>query len=54
MNTSRLQWLCVGLAGFLSLPSALRAATDADGWLPLFDGKSLNGWKASDPQPPNA
>ena len=48
MNTSRLQWLCLALAGFLSLPSALRAAADADGWLPLFDGKTLNGWKASE------
>src|SRR5690349_10653277 len=36
------------LASLLSAPTCLRAAADGDGWVPLFDGKSLNGWKASE------
>ena len=27
---------------------AKKTATDADGWVELFDGKTLNGWKASE------
>ncbi len=33
------------LASFLVLPAALRAEDD---WIPLFDGHSLNGWKAAE------
>lgn len=29
-------------------PRAFANDPDADGWISLFDGKSLNGWKASD------
>jgi hypothetical protein len=35
------------LASFSALP-VLRLAAQDDGWVPLFDGKSLNGWTASE------
>jgi hypothetical protein len=39
---------CVSLflAAALSLP--LIAAESKDGWISLFDGKSLEGWKANE------
>ena len=37
------------LALLLAAPAAPRAFCDvSDGWISLFDGKSLNGWKASE------
>ncbi len=33
------------MASLLVLPAALRAEAD---WIPLFDGRTLNGWKASE------
>ncbi|MDZ4798117.1 MAG: family 16 glycoside hydrolase [Bryobacteraceae bacterium] len=36
------------LATMLAAPVGLRAAED-EGWIPLFDGKTLNGWKAQNP-----
>jgi hypothetical protein len=37
------------MALLLAAPAALNAfADDAEGWIPLFDGKSLDGWKASE------
>ena len=37
------------LAMLLAAPAAGRCwAEDASGWVPLFDGKTLNGWKASE------
>jgi Domain of Unknown Function (DUF1080) len=37
------------LAMLLAAPAATRAwAQDSSEWFPLFDGKSLNGWKASE------
>jgi hypothetical protein len=37
------------LISFLALSLvAVSIGEDKDGWIPLFDGKSLNGWKASD------
>ena len=41
---------CVALIGTVMLASALTAADNADdeGWIVLFDGKSLDGWKASE------
>ena len=50
MNRAFLQWFCVGLTGLLGLGSAAWAAEDPDGWIPLFDGKTLEGWKASENQ----
>jgi len=42
---TRLAWT----AGLLLLVHAAAAcASDAGGWIPLFDGKSLSGWKASE------
>lgn len=38
------------LSWALALPLALAAADKNDGWISLFDGKSLDGWKANDPQ----
>lgn len=35
------------VASLFPVPAALRAAA-GDGWVPLFDGKSLNGWQASE------
>ena len=32
-------------------PGAPRAAADEDGWVPLFNGKDLTGWKI--PNPPS-
>ena len=34
------------LATTLLFAAALSAA-DADGWISMFDGKTLNGWKAN-------
>ncbi len=50
MNTFKLQWCCVCLTGLLNLGAAGWAAEDSDGWIPLFDGKTLEGWKASENQ----
>ena len=36
------------LASLLALSLPAFAADPAGGWVPLFDGKSLDGWKASD------
>jgi hypothetical protein len=36
------------LAPLLALALPVLAADSADGWISLFDGKSLDGWKASD------
>jgi hypothetical protein len=33
---------------FLSLGLSFAIAADESGWVPLFDGKSLDGWKAND------
>lgn len=37
-----------GLLAALSLTTLAAAPKDADGWVRLFDGKTLNGWKASE------
>ena len=50
MNTLRLHWCCAALAGLLTLNSTLQAADDSAGWIPLFDGKTLAGWRASENQ----
>ncbi|MBI2950060.1 MAG: DUF1080 domain-containing protein [Verrucomicrobia bacterium] len=34
--------------GFALLSATLLAAEDKEGWIPLFDGKSLDGWKANE------
>ena len=36
------------LASLLALTLPVLAADPAGGWVPLFDGKSLDGWKASE------
>ena len=36
------------LASLLAGPAGLRVAAQSEGWISLFDGKSLNGWKASE------
>lgn len=36
------------LASVLTAPACLRAADEGEGWVSLFDGKSLSGWKASE------
>src|SRR4051812_10677217 len=36
------------LASVLTAPACLRAAEEGEGWVSLFDGKSLNGWKPSE------
>ena len=36
------------LSAFLALPLATFAADDKSGWVQLFDGKSLEGWKANE------
>jgi hypothetical protein len=33
---------------FLALTLTALAADQKDGWVPLFDGKSLDGWKANE------
>ena len=50
MKTLRWQWLCIGFTGLLGLSAAWGAAGESDGWMPLFDGKTLNGWKSSEHQ----
>lgn len=45
----RIALLCLALLLTASTGARLSAQkTSADGWIPLFDGKSLEGWKASD------
>ena len=36
------------LLSLLALPLGAFAADGKDGWVPLFDGKSLEGWKANE------
>jgi hypothetical protein len=36
------------LASLLAAPAGLRAAAEGEGWISLFDGKSLNGWQPSE------
>lgn len=36
------------IASLLSAPACLRAADDGEGWVSLFDGKTLGGWRASE------
>src|SRR5688572_15945280 len=36
------------LASLLAGPAGLRVAAQSEGWISLFDGKSLQGWKASE------
>ena len=38
------------LHSFLTLSLALTATAQDDGWISLFNGKNLDGWKANDPQ----
>lgn len=39
--------ICVVLAGLLAAAGAF-AADDSSGWIAMFDGKTLEGWKAAD------
>jgi len=50
MKSFGLRWLLVGGAVLVSLGAAARAAESvaAEGWISLFDGKTLEGWKASE------
>jgi hypothetical protein len=41
---ARLLTLTIGLVAC----SSAMSATGQDGWIPLFDGKTLNGWRASE------
>ena len=50
MNQFKWRWMCACLTGLLSLSPTLRAAGEPDGWIPLFDGKTLEGWRASENQ----
>ena len=43
-------WFAVGAAAVTLAAAPRAAAAEADGWLPLFDGKTLNGWRASENQ----
>src|SRR5688572_15141965 len=36
------------LASLLAAPAGLRGAAEGDGYIALFDGRSLDGWKASE------
>src|SRR3990172_3046693 len=42
--------VAVSMLGTVTLESAWAAdsASDGDGWISLFDGKSLDGWRASE------
>src|SRR5689334_20935038 len=41
---------CVLCTGLISLNGASGADADSSGWISLFDGKTLEGWKASENQ----
>jgi hypothetical protein len=43
--------LCYSLLAFLFLSFSSMKPVDADGWVTLFDGKTLNGWKISKEHP---
>ena len=44
MRTIRLQLICVMLFGLLGLATSV--AAEEPGFKPIFDGKTLNGWKS--------
>ncbi len=47
MKTARWMGLCIGALWWcLDLPPL--GAVEAEGWIPLFDGRTLDGWKASE------
>lgn len=48
MKSRRLARGCVGLAVALNLGVSAWAAEESDGWIALFDGKTLDGWRASE------
>jgi len=50
MNPFSVSALRVGLVGLLGCSSIGRSAEAADGWLSLFDGRTLAGWQASEHQ----
>ncbi len=50
MKTLGLRWACLGLGALLGWGFHSQAAEGAAGWIPLFDGKTLEGWKASENQ----
>lgn len=47
MHTIRHRWILIALSLWATVP-VLSAAPDTEGFQPLFDGKSFNGWKAAD------
>lgn len=53
MRRALLLGMVVALAGGVAAGVPGRAAEEADGggWISLFDGKTLNGWKTSNSQP---
>lgn len=53
MRRRLLLGMTVALAGVLAgmLPGRSATETDSGGWITLFDGKTLNGWKTSNNQP---
>ena len=52
MKPLKSAWWLAALAGFVCFGDGSRAADPgaAEGWIPLFDGKTLDGWKASENQ----
>lgn len=40
--------LAIGVLSVMSCSATRQAKPDADGWISLFDGKSLDGWTASE------
>jgi hypothetical protein len=44
----RTSFIAIGLTLLISTSWVAGAAKSNGGWIPLFDGKSLNGWKASE------
>lgn len=56
MTNARRLFFCVTMCAVFAVAAcaednALTAKEKADGWLLLFDGKTLNGWKTSDLKP---
>ncbi|MCL4786657.1 MAG: DUF1080 domain-containing protein [Verrucomicrobia bacterium] len=48
MKSWRRAWRWVNLVAALNLGISARAASEADGWISLFDGETLDGWRASE------
>ena len=51
MVSGRASFLLTGATALFAADNKLTSQEKADGWILLFDGKTLNGWDATLPPP---